>query len=388
MKILYLNDDWPPQALGGAAKVAFDLARKVAEKGHEVGVITTVRNRKEEGVFQEEGIKVYRIYSNYKERWRAWLSLYNFQTVAKIKEIIQEFKPEVVHVHNVHYYLSYACLKVAKKSGAKVFMTMHDVMSFTYGKLKTKRYLEDLDGRVSFWNNLKLSKKRFNPFRNLIIRHYLRYVDEIWAVSQALRRVLEINRIRVDRVVYNGVDVQEIKATEVPKDKKILFGGRLSPAKGGEILKEVVRELREKNENISLMIFGKKEKSGEEEGVENLGFLRGEDLEKAFRKARIVVVPSLCFDSLPTVILEAMANGRPVIATRYGGSREMILEKETGYIVNPFKKEEIKGRIEKLLNNYEKAKKMGERARDRVEKSFNLEDIAERVISYYKYLIK
>ena len=94
MRILYLNDDWPPEAVGGAGIVAFNLARGVAERGNEVRVVTTIRDKGGGGVFEEEGIKVYKIYANYHERWRAWLSLCNPQTVGRVKEIIREFKPD------------------------------------------------------------------------------------------------------------------------------------------------------------------------------------------------------------------------------------------------------------------------------------------------------
>ena len=221
MKILYLNDDWPPEAVGGAVRVASDLAWKVAERGHEVEIITTVRNRREEGVFKEKGVIVHRIYANYHERWRAWLSLYNPQTVGKVKKIISEFKPEVVHAHNIHFYLSYVCLKIAKKSGAKVFLTAHDAMSFSYGKLKTKKFLERGNYHLGFWDRLKQAKKRLDPFREFFIRYYLKYVDKIIAVSEALKNAFGQNGIKGVEVLYNGIDISKwrIKEGEIERFK-------------------------------------------------------------------------------------------------------------------------------------------------------------------------
>jgi len=135
MKILILSDDFPPNNLGGAGIIAFNLAKAFNKMGHTLLVVTTVQDKDKEGVTEYEGLEIHRIYSNYHDRWRAYISLYNPQTVKEVRKIIKEFEPDIVHAHNVHSHLSYACLKVAKKSGAKVFLTAHDVMLFHYGKL-------------------------------------------------------------------------------------------------------------------------------------------------------------------------------------------------------------------------------------------------------------
>ena len=114
MRILFLQDDFPPQSFGGAGNVAFDLAREIKKRGHSVFVLTAVRDKKDEGSVEYEGLKVFKVYSNYHERWRAYLSLYNPQTVKKIKNLIDEIKPDIIHAHNVHYHLSYHSLKLAK----------------------------------------------------------------------------------------------------------------------------------------------------------------------------------------------------------------------------------------------------------------------------------
>jgi len=394
MRILYLNDDWPPEAMGGAARVASDLAWKVVERGHKVEIITTVRNRREEGVFREKGVIVHRIYANYHERWRAWLSLYNPQTVEKVKKIISEFKPEVVHAHNVHFYLSYACLKVAKKSGAKVFLTAHDVMSFAYGKLKTKKFLEKGDCYLGFWDRIKQARKRFNPFREFFIRYYLRYVDKIIAVSEALKDALEQNGIDGVGVLYNGIDifkwrveegeVERFKTENGLVDKKtVLFGGRLSEAKGEKQLRKAMEIVKKVVSEASLVVFGGgKEDLGK--GVIGLGRIEGNDLRAAYGAAEVVVVPSVCFDSLPTVILEAMASGKPVVATKFGGAKEMVVDGETGYIVNPFNTEDLAKKITELLRDKEKVERFGLLGKEIVGEKFNLERQVDEILSLYK----
>src|SRR3989338_9935720 len=102
MKILFLSDDFPPNNLGGAGVVAYSLAKTINNLGHEVHVISTTQDKNEEGGLAQDGLKIYKIYSQYHRRWRAYLSLYNPQTVKKVKKIINDIKPDVVHAHNVH----------------------------------------------------------------------------------------------------------------------------------------------------------------------------------------------------------------------------------------------------------------------------------------------
>src|SRR3990167_3507984 len=135
MKIVFLSDDFPPQSFGGAGIVAYDFAITMKKLGHEVSVITTCRNRDEVGESEYYGIKVWKIASNYSTRWRAYLSLYNPGVVRQVEKLLEKIKPDVVHAHNIHFYLSYQTLAVAKRFIKAVVLSAHDVMSFNFGKL-------------------------------------------------------------------------------------------------------------------------------------------------------------------------------------------------------------------------------------------------------------
>ena len=167
-----LQEDFPPQTFGGAGFSTFCLACGLYGAGHQVFVITACQKKEDEGYIDYQGLKVFRIFANYHERWRAYLSLYNPQTVRRVREIIREINPDIVHAHNIHSYLSYYCLKIAKEAKKPVFLTARDVMLFNYEKLATKKYLEHGNCHTSWWDHLKQAKKRYNPFRNIIIRHY------------------------------------------------------------------------------------------------------------------------------------------------------------------------------------------------------------------------
>ncbi len=388
MKILILSDDFPPQASGGASRVAFDLAIGLQRAGHQIFVITTCRKKNDIGTIDCEGLKIFKIYANYHERWRAYLSLYNPQTVGRVAKLMKDINPDVVHAHNIHYYLSYHCLKLAKKYAKAVFLTAHDVMLFNYEKLATKRYLEKFDCKTNWLDHLKQARKRYNPFRNIINRHYLKYVDKVFAVSNVLKEVLKANGIRNTEVIYNGIDVDDwqvnfelvgqFKKKYSLQDKKIiLLAGRIGKLKGIEQIETaMVRVKREVPEAILLIV-----------GSAGLGWLSGDELKAAYHSAEIVVTPSICFDTFNRTNIEAMACKKPVVGTCYGGTPEIVQDGVTGYIVNPFNTELMAQRIIDLLKNPQQAEHFGEAGYQRVINNFSSQNQTRKTLTHYQKYI-
>jgi glycosyltransferase involved in cell wall biosynthesis len=416
MRILFLSDDFPPESFGGAGIVAFRDAAALAKRGHEVAVITTKQRTGGQddidGTFEVEiyeDLKIYRINSNISERWRAYKSLNNKPVVEEVTAIIAEFKPDIVHAHNIHAHISYASLKVAKESGAKVFMTFHDAMAVHYGKVfPSKKYsiAYSMAYTISAFEQLRQYRFRYNPLRNIITRRYLRYADGLFAVSGALKRVLEANGINDIKVLHNGIDtagwrtnqssVSEFKATHGLEGKKvILYGGRLSAAKGSYATLKAFKIVSDKLNNAVLLVVGTADSSGaldmkkraEAQGIADriifTGWLGPEDMKLAFASADIVAVLSLYLDPFPTINLEAMACGKPVVGTMFGGTPEIVMDGKTGYIVDPRDEASVAEKIASLLEDPEKAGRFGVAGCERVKKEFNLEAHIDTLLACY-----
>lgn len=395
MKILFLQDDFPPQSFGGAGISTFDLALGMKKAGHDVFVITTCRSENDAGEFNYHGLKVFKIASDYPGRWRAYLSLYNRRVVRQVEELLKTIRPDVVHANNIHFHLSYYTLKLAKRYAKVVVITFRDSMSFSFGKLRTKRYLRDFDTHLSWFDNLKQAKKRWNPFRNIFIKKYLKYADKLFAVSNALKKALEQNGIRNVEVIHTGVDVESWRVSEeevvqfrksnnLENKRVILFGGRLSEAKGGKKALEAIAKITTEAPNTALLVAGSVDEyaRGMKEEASRLGignkliftdWMEREDIKSAYAAADIALVPSICFDAFPRIVLEAMASGKPVVGTHYGGASEIIVDEVTGYVVNPLHSKEIADKILILLKDPKKAEKFGKAGYERVEKEFSLE---------------
>lgn len=405
MKILFLQDDFPPQSFGGAGISTYELALKMKQLGHEVFVITTTRKESEMGESYYNGLKIYKIISNYHDRWREYVSLYNRQVIPTLTEILKNIHPDVIHINNVHSHLSYYSLKLAKKYSKAVIFTARDTMLFSYGKLETHAYIYCYDTHFSWWEHLKQARKRWNPFRNFVIKKYLKYVDRIFAISEALKIALKENGIKNVGVIYNGIDVNQwnVSNDEIDNFKKkhnligkrvILFGGRLSASKGAEKTILALKEIVSQVPNVILLVIGKvdwyadlmKQKAhdlGIQESLVFTGWIEGQEIKAAYQASEIVLMPSIYLDAFGRVNIEAMAAKKPVVGTCFGGTPEIVKDGETGYIVNPIYPERITDKVLELLNNVDKAEAFGLSGYKRVLVEFNQDHIAEQYIHVY-----
>lgn len=407
MKIVFLQDDFPPSSFGGAGISTYELAVGMHRAGHEISVITTCRKVSDAGVSTYDGLTVHRIHNNYPGRWRSYLGLYNPPVIRRVEALLQEIRPDVVHANNVHFYLSYRVLKIAKRYAAGVVMTFRDVMPFNFAKLTTKRYLEQFDCHTTWRDHVAQAGKRWNPFRNPIIRHYLKYPDKLFAVSEALKEALRQNGIGNVEVLHTGASILEWQTSheEVTRFKNthglnnkrvVLIGGRLSGAKGNSQLFKAMRVVARDVPDAVLVIAAHADVAEMEHTARQLGlheklvftgWIEREEMKNAYASADVVVVPSICFDSFPRIVLEAMACGKPVVGTCYGGTPEIIVDGVTGYIVNPFNASSMSGKIIDLLSNPSKARQFGDAGRKRVGTDFNQDKKINTILECYHELL-
>ncbi len=412
MKILFLSDDFPPKSFGGAGIITYNLACGLASAGHELHIITTVQNKSDAGEKIVEGMKVYNLYIDYDGRLSGYFSLYNYRSVGKVKKLINQIKPEVIHAHNVHHYLSYYTLILARRFTNKLFLTTHDAMAFNYGKLINfydKRNLEvqnKFSYKVGFIKNLMTAKKRYNPLRNLFIRYCLnKYPKKIFAISNRLKDALNQNRIVNVETVYYGISTDSTIANDddngefsnklnLNNSKVILFGGRLSEAKGGKIAIDALSLLIKKDTSIALLIAGTPNdyskyllKYAKDIGVINnivfTGWLSREDMKKAYAVCDVCITPSVYFDAFNLFNIEAGAASKPVVGTCFGGTPEIILDKITGLIINPNNIEMFAEAIYSILSDNEYGNRLGKAGYERVKKVFNMDRYVKDTVYWY-----
>ena len=409
MRIVLLSDRIPPEGRGGAESVVWRLAHGLRAAGHDVHIIAATARAAFEEV--REGIPTYHLQAGYPLRFRAWLSLWNPQTIGAFRQLLRRLKPDIVNAHNIHVYLSWHSLKVAREAGIGTVFSSHDVMPFAYGKLRhfvqadSRRIKLPADYRLPPGFNLRQNRFRYNPFRNPRIRHYLKTCADVrTAPSQALADALAANRLPAFEVVHNGIDatawaavdgdlVEGLRRRLDLVDKQvILIAGRLSSHKGTAQLLAAMDRLVDALPNMRLLALTAGDiQRGIPAAYQHLrpliragGWLAGDELRAAYHLADVVTAPSIVFDTFPTVNLEAMAAGKPVIATCFGGSPELVADGETGIIINPLDTESFADALRRVLGSSALRQEMGRKGQERVRRQFSLERQARRMTALYE----
>ncbi len=408
MKILLLNDRIPPEGRGGAEAVVWRLALGLRARGHQVHIAAATERASFDAL--REGIQTHHLHARYPERFRSWLSLYNPQTARAFRHLLARIRPDVVNAHNVHAWLSWHTLRQARDFGCRVVFSGHDCMPIVYGKMRY--FVDPAGGRARIpaayhlprLHNLRENRFRYNPFRNPMIRASLTQAQALTVPSQALADVYQANGLPPAQVVPNGIDLHawtpvkrellsQLRGRYGLEGKRvILLAGRMTREKGMEQLLAALDKLRESLPQARLLVLSSRSIEAQiPTRFRHLlgmivagGWLAGEELRGAFQLADVLAVPSICFDTFPTVSLEALALGTAVIATCFGGSRELVKDGETGYIINPFDIEVFAQRLQALLSDDALRAQMGRRGRAHVAANFRLEQQVASMTALYK----
>ena len=406
MKILLLNDRYPPRYKSSVANITKGLSEFYREQGNEVTVITSHRLDASEQIIREKNVVSLPI--DYRTSLRHYKSLRQSKVSKLLDKEIARVAPDVVHAHNLHMYLTYDALRIARQHTSKVFVTMHDAMSFNYGRLMTRQYLasEGKDTHTTASDHIRQTGLQWNPFRNRIIRKALeKNTTKVVAVSNALKEALDAHNIPRTCVVHNGIDVASWESSKEEVDifrneydlegkKIILFGGRLSRDKGSTPILHALAQVKDTVPNVLLLVIGdpkRWEGLVQEAGAKDVsGYVRcidwlsKEEMRAAYGACDLVTTPSLCLDTFNLMNAEAMANSKPVVGTCFGGTPEVVENGVTGFICNPLKTEEYANILATLLSDDTLAKKMGQAGRERVEQFFTVKKQAENYLKLYQ----
>ena len=414
MRILFLIDLWDPR-IGSSIRQMYQHAEGLRVLGHETAVVSTTTKESEEGWRTVEGSELFLIHSDYPHRFRSWVALNHSSVIAKLRPVLEEWKPDVVHSHLIHTHLSYEALREARRVGAGVVFTAHDSMTFCYQKLdcfhggeehgwKRKEY------RAHWSKCIPCQRFRYRPGRNAAIRKVLEEtVDRFTVVTDEQGVAIGSNDIRVDRTVNNAIRLQADQPSEaqvaafrerfgLEGKLTIAIGGRLHDLKGVGQVFEMLRILREEFPQLRMMALGKEEvyagfqPRAKELGVDDLvvptGWLDGEDLHCAMAATDVMLTPSICFETFGMMNLEAMEFRRPVVATSFGGCPEVVRDGVNGLVANPYDVPAFAECIARLLRDPELRREMGEAGYALLKEHFTIERLTREFVEEYESAAK
>ena len=216
-------------------------------------------------------------------------------------------------------------------------------------------------------------------------------------------------------VIYNGFPQDEFRPVEKSRIDKfrqqhqiqechLLLGviGRIKfVRKGQEVLIEAAFLLKDRYPNIRFLCIGSPFPGNEEHLEKLLSLIRKlnlednviytgdvDDIKAAIDALDILVLPSVQPEPFGGVVVEAMAFGKPVIATAIGGSLEQVKNGVTGFLVEPGNPKALAEAIEKLINDDDLRRQMGKNGHDRYLQMFEFEDFYQKIIALYQNLSK
>ncbi|MFA6993203.1 MAG: glycosyltransferase family 4 protein [Patescibacteria group bacterium] len=401
MKILQVHKFYYPHR--GAESYFFNLIELLEKHGHEVAPFAMADGKNRPSPYADYftgKLDVSRPDYSLRSIKKIGKIIYNRQAKADASRLVQKFRPDIVHVHNIYHQLSPAVLEAFKEAGLPVVMTVHDF------NLICPNYLLYTHGRICercqggrFYNCLlhRCIKDSFGAsavgaaaaYFNRLARIYEKNVDLYIAPSQFLKNKLVEFGFPPEKVVVLPHFVPAAKTPAKGAGKYILYAGALRGNKG---VKELIRAFREVEFDADLQIAGDGpervnleklvQKLGLTERVKFLGQLARPELTAVIRHSRLVVVPSLYHEVFGLAALEALAEGKPVLASSLGALPEVVTG-EVGQIFNPAEKGSL-GRSLNWLLSQPNLGAMGEKGWEAVKERYSSAEHYQRLLEIYK----
>src|SRR5437588_1262304 len=404
MRILMLAQFYPP-TIGGEERHVTNLSAELAARGHQVSVATLWH--KGFARFEiEKGVRIHRIRGTL-QRMEAIFSYKDRQfappftdpdVLLASRRIISEERPNIIHAHN---WIIHSFTPLKAWSRAKLVMTLHDYSLVCVQKRLMRHgvrcsgpaFMKCLNCAADFYG---IGKGVPSTLANLTWGEIeRRTVDMFLPVSRSVAEQTRLEKSRVPHRIAPNFIPDNAEAPEndahallaqLPQDDFLLYVGDLMPDKGIDVLLEAHAQL---NNQIPLVLIGRPVTGYLERippNVLHLGRWPHSAIMQAWSRCAIALIPSTCPDACPTVAMEAMTMGQPIIASRIGGLTDIIVDGQTGLLVPPGDPQALREAIQRLLDDPEQRECMKMVARQRVVE-FQAKSVVPRIEEVYREVL-
>ena len=377
-----------PALFGGASTVVYQITKDLSGKGHKVDVLTTnVRLRHGENR-NLDGVSVYRfpVVSEKLANYNIVIPVVNF--LLWVKDRIETY--DCIHIHGHKNPYSIIVHHYAVKYDVPYVLQAH-------GSLP----------RIGSWRRLKWFYDVLFGYR------LLRDAAKVIALSRVEAEQYKRMGVSEEKIaiIPNGIDLSEYadlpsrgefkKKFNIPEDKKIiLYLGRIHRTKGIDYLVKAYAYLKRKmNCNDTILVI-----AGPDDGylnevkslIHDLGIsnsvlftgpLYGKDKISAYVDSEVYVLPSR-YETFPMTVLEAYACGKPVITSKIGGLKDLVMNGETGLLFEPGNVEQLARNILYLLNDNGEAKEMGLKGKEFVKENLTIESAVTKLEKVYEEIVE
>jgi glycosyltransferase involved in cell wall biosynthesis len=382
----------PATPFGGILMVAVNLAKKIAEKNHEITIYTTDLNFTEKKMNFDKKLPTEEMIDGFKiKRSHVFLKIYMYFINPNIFFQLKKDNPNVIHIIGIRSFQAFTAAIISKFN--KIPLTVSD-----YGGLTTHPEIQ----------KTKTIKKIFYKIQNPMLKFIMNQADVIIAANEYEKKdFLNICKTDKIQIIKNGIDLNKLQSNKLNfknkyscPEKIILFVGRFSLVKGIDILLKSFKELSEnkKYSNIKLVILGSdfgyytkmmkmiKEFNLKEKTIVVVNPSR-EDVISAYHACEFLVLPSR-WELSPLTPLEGFACKKTVISSNISGIPFVISHNKTGLLVESENYKELTKVMEKLFDEPEFRKNLEKNAFIEVTEKLNSDKMTEGFLQVFENIVK
>ena len=403
MKILLVNNHH--FVLGGAERYYLSLGELLKKHGNEVAYFSTHDSRNVPTFWSKYFTgKVSTQGRNLKNLYRVLSGIiYSLEAKRNIGKLLDEFKPDIVHLNNIYFRISPSIIFEIKKRNIPIVETVHDyhpispnvnlyhdgaVCEITKGGKYYKAVLHKCVKDSYLISFLVAASFYLHDYWKI----YQNKIDLFISPSRFLRKNLVDYGLKDSKIIYlpNFTEIGKSHDAQAQnKNTYVLFFGVLLKHKGLLGLLKAARLLHE----VSFKIVG----DGPEEknlkrlsqklrlkNVDFLGRLDDTKLRKVISQSLFCVVPSLWYENMPYSILEAFSLGKPVIAARIGGIPEVVKNGRNGLLFEVDNSGELAEKIKLLWTNWKLVRMFANNALADVKRKYGQEEYYKKIMKIYK----
>ena len=391
MKILLVHNNYGNYATGGEKNVMLAESKLLKDNGHDIVIYECTNN---ENVFNQKGHKLKSFY----------YSTWNPFAYRKLKALIKQHKPDIMHVHNYWYQLSPSIFKAAYDNNVPSVITLHNYRLLCPGVLflrngkpcedcMTKNPIRSIFFRChsnsllkSFLSYRLFQKTKKNDYFSTFITGYIALTD--FAKSKFIQGGIKESQLRVKpNFIPSKAIVPSDSFPNLPENYA-LYVGRISDEKGIENLCNVWDDI-----DYPLVVIGSGDSILEEKLKANkrivfLGKKNSSEVFSCLKACSFLVFPSIWYEGFPLTIIEAFSMGKPVIATDLGARNEVVIHEKTGLLFDYKNMADFKANILRMIEDEALRNQMGLNAQRKFEDEYSEKTNLNQLISIYNYFIE
>ena len=380
MHIAFLTPEYPHKKISHAAGIGTsikNLAVALVKENCKVSIIVYGQNKSL--VFEDEGVVIH-VLEDKNYRFAKWFWY---------RKHIQNYCNQLIKEQNI------TILEAADWTGITAFM-----------KFKIPLVIR-FHGSDTYFCHLEKRKQKLKNFwfEKLAIQKAKAFIAPTTFAGNLSQKLFGLQNKKI-QTIHNGLELGKFENShpEEYQNGLLLYIGTIIRKKGVLELPKIFNQVRQQHPQASLILIGGDSSDIETQSqstwqlmqnrfqdddlhsVTYLGKIQYHEVQQYIKKAHVCVFPSFA-ETLGMVTIEAMAMQKPVVNTKIGWAKELIVDGESGFLVHPKNHQEYAAKITSILNDNALAKKLGANARERVEKKFEITKIAAENIAFYKSLI-